>query len=291
MAQSAFLTWYLKHKWQCEVVLLTLFFIVNIVANGYVAYVEKAASNIALWKPWIWEFSSAISVLILLPGLIWLSDQYPLRTQAIREQLFRHVLASIVFCAAHLALMVAIRVFVYKLVDEQYIFDWSATNLLYEYAKDIRVYLFFIVLFETYRFIIRRWRGEASKLATAPDFADGNEVLEPYLSQVLVKMLNQEFLIKLSQVEFIRTAGNYQDLYVKGRAYPFRITQSALLSQLDPTVFVKINRSEIVNINTVVNFSKQSINDAKITLIDGSELSVHKNYIDKLPERLRVVEV
>lgn len=291
MAQSAFLTWYLKHKWLCELLLLALFFCLNMLANGYVAYVEKSAAGIAFWKPWLWEISSVLSVLIILPGLIWLSEQYPLRIQGLRLQILRHFLASLLFCALHLVLMVTMRSLVYKLAGEDYRFDWSASNLLYEYAKDMRLYLFFIILFEVYRFVIRRWRGEASKLVQAPDSTDTADVAEPYLTQVLVKMLNQEFLIKLSQVDFIKTAGNYQDLYVKGRAYPFRITQAALLNQLNPADFVKINRGEIVNINAVSRFNKLSSNYARLVLQDGTELNVHKNYIENVPANLRVVEV
>ena len=291
MAQSAFLTWYLKHKWQCEVLLLALFFCLNMLANGYVAYVEKSAAGIAFWKPWLWEISSALSVLIILPGLIWLSEQYPLRIQGLRLQILRHFLASLLFCALHLGLMVAMRSFVYQLAGDSYRFDWHASNLLYEYAKDVRLYLFFIILFETYRFVIRRWRGEASKLAQAPDLPETSDSAEPYLTQVLVKMLNQEFLIKLSQVDYIKTAGNYQDLYVKGRAYPFRITQAALLNQLNPADFVKINRGEIVNLNTVIRFNKLNSNDARLILQDGTELSVHKNYLENIPAKLRIVEV
>ncbi|WP_170948913.1 LytTR family DNA-binding domain-containing protein [Arsukibacterium tuosuense] len=271
--------------------LLALFFSVNMVANGYIAYVEKSATGIVFWKPWLWEISSALSVLLILPGLIWLSEQYPLRIQGIRQQMLRHLLASFMFCALHLVLMVTMRSFAYQLAGEDYRFDWSTSNLLYEYAKDVRLYLFFIILFEAYRFVIRRWRGEASKLADAPDLPDTTDVTEPYLTQVLVKMLNQEFLIKLSQVDYIKTAGNYQDLYVKGRAYPFRITQSSLLSQLTPTDFVKINRGEIVNINAVTRFNKLNSNDARLILQDGTELSVHKNYIENIPAKLRVVEV
>lgn len=36
---------------------------------------------------------------------------------------------------------------------------------------------------------------------------------------LLVKMLNQEFLIRLSQVTYIKSAGNYQELYVDGRVH------------------------------------------------------------------------
>ncbi|MEO3879984.1 LytR/AlgR family response regulator transcription factor [Rheinheimera fenheensis] len=291
MAQSAFLTWYLKHKLQCEVWLLALFFSVNMLANGYIAYVEKSSSGIVFWKPWLWEISSGLSILLILPGLIWLSEQYPLRIQGIRQQILRHILASLLFCALHLVLMVTVRSFVYQLAGEDYRFDWSTSNLLYEYAKDVRLYLFFIILFETYRFVIRRWRGEVSKLAKAPDLTDTSELTEPYLKHVLVKMLNQEFLIRLSQVDYIRAAGNYQELYVKGRAYPFRITQMALLQQLDPAEFVKINRSEIVNLTAVVSFVRERSNDGQLTLHSGTTLTVHKNHLNNLPIALRIVEM
>lgn len=290
MAQSAFLTWYLQHKKALEYLLLGAFLVVNVLANGYVAYIETRPDGIAGWKPWLWETSSAVSIIILLPLLVWYSEHYPIRSQSIRKQLLNHFILSVCFCAAHLSLMVSMRNMIYYLSAESYQFDWRFSNLLYEYTKDARVYVFFIVLFEVYRFMVRRWRGEASVLSNPPDLPRP-EASETWLDQVLVKMLNQEFLIKLSQVDFIKSSGNYQELYVKGRAYPFRITQSALLDKLDPARFIKINRGEIINIHSVANFVRDNASEAKVVLTDGSALLVHKNYINNLPVSLRVVQV
>lgn len=287
MAQSLFLTWYLRHKLSLEVALLTVFFVINILANGYVAHIENLGTRVMWWMPWLWEISSGLVVALLFPLLRLYTESQPLRLGEFRLQFFLHLLCSILFCCVHLIGMVVIRNYVYYMNGLNYNFDWGWQVVSYEYAKDLRVYLFFVVLLEFYRFVIRRWRGEVSVLSVAPDCPA--QPAEHYLQQVLVKMLNQEFLIKLSQVNYIKSAGNYQEFYVAGRAYPLRITQSNLLAKLDPAVFIKVSRGMIINLNSVVRFIRVKGGDAELLMDDNSLLSVHRNYVASLPESLRVV--
>lgn len=286
MSQKNDLNWFITHKKRVEVALLALILLVNATANSFVVLMETSSSAMQSWEPWVWEFSSMLALAALLLPLAWWTDRLPLQFRQPGRQLQHHLIGVMVFTAAHILLMVGIRQATYHLFDGHYQFDWSAQNLLYELAKDFRIYLLFVALFELYRFVIRRWRGEASQLSNPPDETSSGS---RYLQQVLVKMLNQEFLIRLEDVSFIRTAGNYQELYVNGRAYPLRITQTALLQQLDPQRFVKINRSEIINLRLVSAFRRRQGRDAELQLQNGTTLQVHRNYIDAIPESLRVI--
>lgn len=288
MPRDHSLQWYLAHKKRIELLLVALLLLVNAVANGFVAARDANLETTALWQPWLWELTSIVALALLLPLVAWWTDRYPLSFDKIKSQLKRHIVAMLAFSLGHILLMVGLREVVYRLVQQSYQFDWSLTNLLYELAKDFRIYLLFVVLFEAYRFVIRRWRGEVTELAQAPGVQRTNK---EFLQQVLVKMLNQEFLIRLSQVTYIKSAGNYQELYVDGRAYPFRITQSALLEQLDPACFIKVNRSEIVNVQAIASYTKDSSSEASLALNDGSVHKVHKNYIENIPESFRIVVV
>lgn len=277
---------YVNYKSTVDYAALALLLLLNAVANGYVAAIEHV--DALWWEPWLWEFSSALAIALVLPLLAWWTDRSPLRWHAMRRQLAQHLLACLVFFALHVALMVMFRAAIYQLADLSYQFDWSLPNVGYEFAKDIRVYLFFVVLFEVYRFVLRRWRGEASQLSEGPgNSADAG----PYLQQVLVKMLNQEFLVKLPDVEVIRSAGNYQELVIGQRAYPLRITQANLLQQLDPATFVKINRGELVNLAKITDFRWGKAKEGLVTLGSGEQLRVQKNYVQQLPEALRVIAV
>lgn len=286
MERDKFFEWYFSHKRVIEITLLSLLLLVNFFANGFTAQVEGARVGIDGWEPWLWELTSILSITILLPSLAWLSEKYPLKLVKVRNQIVLHFFGSIIFFIAHISIMVTLRFLVYASVGMDYDFEWQATSLFYEFSKDVRIYIFFILVFNAYRFIIRRWRGEASTLSEQPDYKSATEK-EKWLNQVLIKMLNREFLIDLNTVQFIRSSGNYQELYIDLRAYPLRITQYELLERLDPSLFRKISRSTIVNLNFIKAFHINPDKKGILSLNDGTELTVQKKYLDNLPDTVR----
>ena len=59
------------------------------------------------------------------------------------------------------------------------------------------------------------------------------------------------FFIRADEIDWVDAAGNYVRLHVKGDAYLFRETMSAMEARLDPSRFVRIHRSHIVNADRI----------------------------------------
>lgn len=288
MTQQAKIIAIVRSNWM-PTLLISLFFLTNILANGMVSWLEyKAEYSEYLWKPWVWEISSGIVIFLMLPGVIKLLGIYPLRHANLFYHLFIYVLVAPIFSALHIGGMVSLREIAYWYAGLNYQFDWGAQNLLYEFLKDIRIFLFLLVTIESYRFIVLRLQGEASLIRDESDNATlktaEDRTAEVTPTHFLVKKFHKEFLIKPSSIEWVESSGNYQNLHVQGQIYPIRCTHNSLLEQLG-CGFFKINRGSAVNSDFVKEL-KSIKGELVLELKNGTTLTVSKSYRDGIPQHL-----
>lgn len=235
-------------------------------------------------EPAIWEWSSNLVLLALVPAIVWFTRRFPLHLDTWRRQLPWYALASVGHCLLHVAGMVALRKAIYAFGGGSYDFgDWPR-QVFYEYVKDVRTFIGAVVVIEGYRFVLRRLQGEASLLA-APD--DDAPPLEPVdrPERFLVRKLGREFLVAAHDIESLQASGNYVNLRVRGRDYPLRSTIAAIESRLDPARFQRVHRSWIVNLEHVAMIEPLDTGDARIHLRDGSTLPCSRRYRAALRDR------
>lgn len=259
--------------------------LINGVANSITVLMDlrRVGLDFAVWEPALWEWSSGLLMLALVPGLVWFTRRRPLHWDTWRSQLPWHLLASVVFSLLHVVGMVALRKLVYASQGMVYDFGPWPTELFYEYLKDIRSYATMVSIIEVYRFIRRRLQGEASLL----DCPDEGEPLEPVdrPERFLVRKLGREFLIAANDIEWLQAAGNYVNLRVRGHDYPLRSTIAGIEARLDPDLFARVHRSYIVNLERIVSIEPLDTGDARLHLHDGGALPCSRRYRDTLKAR------
>ncbi len=256
-------------------VLLTL---VNGIANSITVLIDIRRSELdfAAWKPAVWEFSSGLLMLALVPALVWFTRRFPLHWDNWRRQLPWHLLASVVFSLVHVLGMVGLRMLIYRTQGVDYDFGPWPRGLFYEYLKDIRSYASMVTTIEIYRFILRRSQGEASLL----DVPDEGEPVEPVdrPERFLVRKLGREFLVSAADIEWLQASGNYVNLRVREHDYPLRSTIAGIESKLDPRRFARIHRSYIVNLDLIASIEPLDTGDARLHLRDRTTLPCSRRY-------------
>jgi len=179
-----------------------------------------------------------------------------------------------------LLLMVALRKAAYATQGMDYDFGPWPRELLYEYIKDARGFASMVVVMTGYRFLLRRWQGEAS-LLTAPE--DGPP-LEPVdrPERFLVRKLGREFLVAADDIEWVQAAGNYANLHVRGKVYPLRSTLAELESRLDAARFLRVHRSHLVNVDRIASIEPLDSGDARVHLHDGTVVPCSRRHREPL---------
>jgi hypothetical protein len=271
--------------------LLALYFFINAAINASSVWMEHSrdgSSNLQLWEPIVWEYSSAISTLLLFPLLFWWFNRYPLQLCTIRRQLLAHLLGSLLFSVLHVGLMVALRELVYHWQGGNYNFGPLVREFFYEYRKDAWGYLSFLIGYQLVLFVYSRIKGEAHQLDSAED--SGTMPLAKAPEHFLVKKLDKEFLIRTDDIEWLEASGNYVNLHSKGRIYPLRATLSNTLLQLSSKGFSRIHRSLAVNHNAIDSISYDSSGDGDILLKNGRHLALSRRYKEAFRAALQPVQ-
>nr|WP_231702396.1 LytTR family DNA-binding domain-containing protein [Rheinheimera lutimaris] len=268
--------------------LLALYFFINAAINASSVWMEHSrdgSSNLQLWEPIVWEYSSAISTLLLFPLLFWWFNRYPLQLCTIRRQLLAHLLGSLLFSVLHVGLMVALRELIYHWQGGNYNFGPLVREFFYEYRKDAWGYVSFLIGYQLVLFVYSRIKGEAHQLDSAED--SGTMPLAKAPEHFLVKKLDKEFLIRTDDIEWLEASGNYVNLHSKGRIYPLRATLSNTLLQLSSKGFSRIHRSLAVNHNAIDSISYDSSGDGDILLKNGRQLALSRRYKDAFRSALQ----
>jgi two-component system LytT family sensor kinase len=124
-------------------------------------------SQIAPWKPLLWEMSSALMFVACIPLIIRFERRFRLDGRPWWRTLLAHGCGVLTFCALHVAGMVAIRKSIYALMGERYDFGDPFVRSFYELQKDLITYAAVLVAIFAYRLFQVRRDGEtqAARLA------------------------------------------------------------------------------------------------------------------------------
>jgi hypothetical protein len=260
--------------------------LVNAAANSITVWmdVSKLDLGFAAWEPVVWEWTSGLAMLALVPAVVLFTRRLPLHWDNWRRLLPVYVAASVAYSLLHVLGMVGLRHLSYLAQGTGYDFGHWPTELLYEYLKDFRSFVSTVAMIEGYRFVRRRMQGEAGLLG----LPDEGPPLEPVdrPERFLVRKLGREFLVAAADVEWLQASGNYVNLRVRGHDYPLRSTIGGIEARLDPARFARIHRSYMVNLDLVASIETLDTGDARIHLKDGTALPCSRRHREGLRGRL-----
>jgi hypothetical protein len=283
-AREPWLRW-LPLRGPIELAIWVLAFLVPAAINAAVAWLDARHAGMPLepWEPVLWESSSAVASLLLLPGLLAFCDRWPLYADNLRRRLPAYAMASVAWSLLHVTGMVLLRKAGYLAMGDHYAPGSLPRMFGYEYLKDIRTFALIVVAAHAYRWVWRRVQGEATLLALPDDVPAPIPAERP--ERFLVRKLGREFLVPASDIEWLQASGNYVNLRVRGHDYPLRSTIAGIEANLDPARFARIHRSYIVNLDQVASIEPLDTGDARVHLKDGGMLPCSRRQREALRGR------
>jgi two-component system LytT family response regulator len=106
------------------------------------------------------------------------------------------------------------------------------------------------------------------------------------LDRLVVKSGGSTRFIRVADIDWIEAAGVYANLHVGGKELLYRSALSELAGRLDPARFVRVHRSAIVNIESIVRLEPISHGEFEVVLKDGSRPRISRTYRSQLEKRL-----
>jgi len=274
-----------KYQSWYEKAFITAFFFINatILATSIIMEDTRRSGELPyeIWKPFALEFSSAIVIILLFPALARLLDKFPLNWNNLKRSIAIYFIASLLFSAIHIMGMVIIRELIFWSQGLDYQTGGLIFELVYEYRKDVWAFIFLLAFIVSYRFILSRLQGEASLVNEGEDESESK-----ICDRLLVKKLGKEFIVRVQDIEWLESSGNYVNLHIKGRIYPARTTISGLIKKITDQGFCRIHRSYAINLDEVDSITPQSSGDSEITLKNGKVLNLSRSYKEDFRLRL-----
>jgi len=278
---------YLVKRRYWEVILWMAYLSLALFANTVVALfdLERTNSSFQTWEPIVWEATSNGVQGLLIFLILRFDRRFPISLSTWRKSLLAHTLFVPVFSLFHVTGMYWLRVGIYKVIGNNSGYQWANwwTEFSYEYLKDFRTYFLYLTMIYLYRFILRRLQGEAEFLS------EGREEVEPIAvtDRFLIKKLGREFLVRVDDIDWIESAGNYVNLHVGTRVYPLRETMANMADRLAAQGFQRVHRSSIVNLDRITEIVPFDTGDGEALLASGVRVPVSRRYRKKLKEWLR----
>jgi two-component system LytT family response regulator len=108
-----------------------------------------------------------------------------------------------------------------------------------------------------------------------------------YPDRVLVTENDRAFFVPVSSIDWLEGARNYVILHTAGPSHTLRGTLDALSKKLDPSAFVRVNRSAIVRLDSIRELQPWFHGEYKIVMKDGATITWSRRFVTAgFPERV-----
>lgn len=277
---------YLKNRRAFEIAIAVGLILLSFFANLGVVWLDFAdrVNGFNTWEPWVLEGTSHLGMAVVIPLIIWFDRHFPIRVSTWRRSVPAHALFSVIASLIHVTILYRLRVFLFPRFDASNPYHWEnwIGEFGYEYLKDFRSYLLVLAILYLYRFIILRLQGEAGFV----DESQHDETPDEISDRFLVKKLGREFLVRVDEIDWIESSGNYVNLHVRGRVYPLRDTMTNISERLISHGFQRVHRSAIVNLDRVAEIIAFDTGDGEAKLQSDITVPVSRRFRKELRARL-----
>jgi len=104
--------------------------------------------------------------------------------------------------------------------------------------------------------------------------------------RLVIKSGGSTRFIRVAEIDWIEAAGVYVNLHIAGQQLLYRASLQELSERLDTRRFVRVHRSAIVNIESIVQLEPVSHGEFDVVLKNGARTRVSRNYRTQLENRL-----
>jgi len=105
-----------------------------------------------------------------------------------------------------------------------------------------------------------------------------------FAERLVIKSAGRIFFLSVEEIDWIEAADNYVRLHAGRDSHLLRETMNGLDRKLDPSKFVRVHRSTIINIDRIKELHPLFKGEYEIILKDATRLSSGRGYRARLQE-------
>ncbi len=104
----------------------------------------------------------------------------------------------------------------------------------------------------------------------------------PYLERIMIKATSRIYFLRVEDIEWIEAAGNYAVIHIGNETHLLRETMNNLEAKLNPSKYLRIHRSTIVNFDQIQEMQPDVNGDYIVVLKNGKQLTMSRRNREKL---------
>ena len=99
------------------------------------------------------------------------------------------------------------------------------------------------------------------------------------ISRLAIKVKNKYCFVSTNDIKYILSSSYYVEIFtINKEKYVYRISIKDFIRKLDSSLFLRVNRSTIINIYQVKELISEGQGDFSISMLDGTYFSLSKIY-------------
>lgn len=147
-------------------------------------------------------------------------------------------------------------------------------NLRYSISQDLYKYLF---IYATISLLVFRKKAE-------PKSAYSNSEIQ---DQLVIGSGRSNLIVPINQIVFIRSSSPYIEIHTADKKHLHSETLKSMVEKLDPTQFLQIHKSTIINLQQVVSYKSRLNGDYDVLLQNGQELRLSRNFVNRFKAQFK----
>lgn len=104
------------------------------------------------------------------------------------------------------------------------------------------------------------------------------------LDRLIIKAEGRIYFVKTEEIDWIEAAGNYVTLHMGKEEHLMRETMGSMEEKLDPEKFMRIHRSNIVNLERIKEIQPWFNGEYLVILKDDTRLTLSRKYRERFKE-------
>ena len=101
-------------------------------------------------------------------------------------------------------------------------------------------------------------------------------------NRIIVRERDRVLLVEVTDIDWIGADGDYVRVHASGKSHLIRDTMAAMEQRLDPSTFVRIHRSTIVNTTRIRELRPYTSREYAVILHDGTRLRLSRRYRERV---------
>lgn len=115
-----------------------------------------------------------------------------------------------------------------------------------------------------------------------------NSGKEQYTTRMVFKSRGRVLFLSMGDICWIEAEENYVRIHTANESHLLRETIGRLETRLDPSSFLRVHRSAIVNLQFVKEIRNEADGDANVLLISGEKIPLSRSYRSRIQKLVKI---